>query len=551
MKNKRTVINIPTTSKVINNGTIIKKKVCVYARVSTLKELQKSSFELQISTYYNQINKNPYWEFAGVFADYGKSGTNVIYRTEFNKMIELARLGKIDIILTKSVSRFTRDTVDGLKIIQELRMLGVEVIFEKENISTNDTAFDFFLTIYTSVAEEESKINSSNVLWKYQKKMKQGGNTTSRLYGYTFDECGDYIINEPEADAVRLIFKLYLEGKTMKGIITELKIKGYKSATGKDTFPLNSLKDILTNEKYAGDMLLQKTTVIDVGSRRSKKNLTKPKYYVSNNHEPIIKKEDFLKVQEIRKERDRKYNKNHNVSKNHKYHNYIYSDIAKRFYRTKINHRNTKYEVKLLEMLDSNGNRILEAKNIYYKQVDKAIEEATKALIKDLRYLKDTFNQELNNKIKDSNLLLKIENTTNIINNLKDELKTVKASSIDAGLKDNLKSKLNEDLAIANADLIKLKHLKLMRYDYEKNVPILIKKLRDLSNNEDVCFKDIFKFIIAKSRENLILCIHLSNRNIADVNLDEEIDNESLYRGSFLYKQSRVLLDTVWSIIVL
>ena len=202
-------------------------------------------------------------------------------------------------------------------------------------------------------------------------------------------------------------------------------------------------------------------------------------------------------------------------------------------------------------MLDSNGNRILEAKNIYYKQVDKAIEEATKALIKDLRYLKDTFNQELNNKIKDSNLLLQIENTTNIINNLKDELKTVKASSIDAELKDNIKTKLNEDLAIANADLIKLKHLKLMRYDYEKNVPILIKKLRDLSNNEDVCFKDIFKFVIAKSRENLILCIHLSNRNIADVNLDEEIDNESLYRGSFLYKQSRVLLDTVWSIIVL
>lgn len=106
-------------------------------------------------------------------------------------------------------------------------------------------------------------------------------------------------------------------------------------------------------------------------------------------------------------------------------------------------------------------------------------------------------------------------------------------------------------MAIANADLIKLKHLKLMRYDYEKNVPILIKKLRDLSNNEDVCFKDIFKFVIAKSRENSILCIHLSNRNIADVNLDEEINNESLYRGSFLYKQSRVLLDTVWSIIVL
>lgn len=381
--------------------------------------------------------------------------------------------------------------------------------------------------------------------------MKQGGNTTSRLNGYTFDNEGNYIINESGAKAVRLIFKLYLEGKTMRKIISELKDKGFKSATGKGTFPLNSLKDILTNEKYAGDMLLQKTTVIDVGSRRSKKNITKPKYYVTNNHKPIISKDDFLRVQEIRKERDKKYNKNQNVSKNHKYHNYIYSGITKRFYRTKINHRNTKSEVKLLEMLDSNGNRILEAKNIYYKQIDIALEYATKALIKDLRYLKDIFNQELKNKIKNSELLLQIENTTNTINKLKDELKTVNTTSINEELKEKLKSKLKDDLVTSKTELVKLKHQKLMRYDYKKNVPILIKKLRDLSNNEDVCFKDIFKFVIAKSREDLILCLHLSNRNIADVNLDDEINNESLYQGKYLFKQSRLLLDTVWSIIVI
>lgn len=123
------------------------------------------------------------------------------------------------------------------------------------------------------------------------KENEMGENITSRLYVYKFNKYGNYIINEPEANTVRLIFKLYLEGKTMKEIITEIKTKGYKSATEKETFPLNSLKEILTNEKYAGDMLLQKTTVVEVGSRRSKKNLTKPEYYVSDNHQPIIKKE--------------------------------------------------------------------------------------------------------------------------------------------------------------------------------------------------------------------------------------------------------------------
>lgn len=192
-------IAINDTSLINMDGSLKKQKVAVYARVSTMKDLQKTSFELQLSTYYKQVNSNPLWEFAGVFADYGKSGTNITQRTEFKKMVELARLGEIDIILTKSISRFTRDTISGLKAIQELRKLDVEVRFEKENITTNDTSFDFFLTIFTSVAEEESKINSSNILWTYKNKMENGGNTTPRIYGYTFDKEGNFKINPKQA----------------------------------------------------------------------------------------------------------------------------------------------------------------------------------------------------------------------------------------------------------------------------------------------------------------------------------------------------------------
>ena len=174
------------TVKAIPDLNLKKKNVCAYARVSTKKELQESSFELQVATYYKMITENPLWNFSGVFADYGKSGTSTNKRAEFNKMIQLAELGEIDMIITKSVSRFTRDIIDGLRIIQYLRARNIEVFFEKENISSLDSVFDMFLSIYTSVAEEESRGISSNVNWQYDKKVNSGSSTTSKLYGYQY-----------------------------------------------------------------------------------------------------------------------------------------------------------------------------------------------------------------------------------------------------------------------------------------------------------------------------------------------------------------------------
>lgn len=360
-KNEVQKIKATNTQLINDDGTIKKSQVAVYARVSTMKELQKSSFELQVSTYHKEVTSNPLWEFAGVFADYGKSGTNVTHRKEFNKMMELARLGRIDIILTKSISRFTRDTVSGLKSIHELRDLGVEVKFEKENISTNDTAFDFFLSVYSSVAEEESRINSSNVLWSYKKKMSNGGNTTPRMYGYLIDKFGNFIIDEVQASAVRLIYNHYLDGKSLSEIIKTLHQKGYKTLNGGEYFSVGALNRILRNEKYAGDMLLQKTTVTKIGTRNSVPNKTKAMYYVTDNHEPIVSKEVFKRTQEMIKQRADKYYKKASNKIELEYANYVYSIIGQKFYKSKINHRNTKHEIKLLEVLDNNRNRILDA----------------------------------------------------------------------------------------------------------------------------------------------------------------------------------------------
>ena len=550
-KNEVQKIKTTNTQLINDDGTIKKSQVAVYARVSTMKELQKSSFELQVSTYHKEVTSNPLWEFAGVFADYGKSGTNVTHRKEFNKMMELARLGRIDIILTKSISRFTRDTLSGLKSIHELRDLGVEVKFEKENISTNDTAFDFFLSVYTSVAEEESRINSSNVLWSYKKKMNNGGNTTTRLYGYTFDKDGNFIIDEVQAYAVRLIFKLYLEGKSLKEIINSLFDKGYKTLNGSDYFSIGAINKILRNEKYAGDMLLQKTTVTKIGTRNSAPNKTKPMFYVTDNHDPIISKQVYKDVQAIIKSRSTKYYKEPSRKVLTEYANYVYSLIGQKFYKTKTNHRNTKNEIKLLEVIDNNRNRILDAKNIYYRQIDMTLENAANEIVKSIKTVKFDIENELEYKVTESGIIIEIESLTREINTLNSDLSSIETSAITSDGQKQIKANLSQKLNDANEKLLKLKYQMLMRYTYEKNIPLLMSKLRQLKNKEDVDLKEIFNLIIAKDRDNLLLCIHLSNRNIDEIDLSDELNNKPILSGTFNFIQTRLNIDVKWQIIII
>lgn len=543
--NKKIVSQI----KSANNLTIHKLNVAAYARVSTKKELQESSFELQVATYYEQIVSNPLWNFSGVFADYGKSGTSTAKRKEFNDMIALAMLGEIDIIITKSVSRFTRDVLDGLKIINDLRTLNVEVYFEKENISSLDSSFDLFLSIYTSVAEEESKQISSNVLWNYKKKMEGGLSTTSRLYGFKIIK-GEYYINEKEAEAVRLIYKLYLSGYKYSEIIDELENAGYESRNGKKRFSKSGISGILRNEKYAGDMLLQKTTVKKIGTRMSVPNTTKDKYYVYDHHDPIIDKETFKDVQQLISFRSKKYNPAKSKKKPMKYSNYVYSIIADKFYKSKVNHRGTKYEVKLLEVLDNNGNRILEAKNIYYRQIDELLEVASKQLISKQASIKKDIIEIMNTKINASNIDYKIESNMNASKDLKAKRGEITGLNLDSSLTNELTIKIENELKDLKFERSKLMFEKVMVYDYSKKYSVLKKMLLDVSRTDDFDFKELFKMVIAVDRENLILPLHLSNRNIKDVIISDEITSPPLFTGTFEFKQTRLNLDIKWSIII-
>ncbi|MCM1486738.1 MAG: recombinase family protein [Firmicutes bacterium] len=276
-------------------------KVAAYCRVSTDDKEQKTSYEAQIQYYTEKINKNPEWQMAGVFADEGITGTQAKKRPEFLKMIRLCRQGKIDVILTKSLSRFARNTVDSLNYIRELRVLGIAVISEKENINTLTAESEMLITIMSCFAQAESESISKNVAWGIRQSFKNGNVPMqyARLLGYRKTEKGNTEIVPEEAKIVREIFRKYLEGASMEQIADSLNNRGLTTKGGNSPYRKIVIQRILTNEKYVGDALLQKTYITDCITKKSRKNNGElPMYLVKNHHEPIISRTDFNRVQE-------------------------------------------------------------------------------------------------------------------------------------------------------------------------------------------------------------------------------------------------------------
>jgi DNA invertase Pin-like site-specific DNA recombinase len=239
------------------NTINVKRKVAAYARVSTDETDQLNSYQVQIKEFTERIKSNPEWEFAGMFSDEGITGTNMKKRIGMQKMLDSARNGEIDMIITKSISRFARNTVDMLTVIKEMREINVEIYFEKENISSADPKIDFILTIMSSIAQEESRNISENTKWGFRKRFAQGQlmmNTTHFL-GYDKDDEGQLVIIEDQAKTVQYIFNQYLNGMGVTRLATHLIEKGFKNGRGAVVWYPDTVKEILKNEKYAGEQL--------------------------------------------------------------------------------------------------------------------------------------------------------------------------------------------------------------------------------------------------------------------------------------------------------
>ena len=281
-----------------------RKRVAAYARVSTDSEDQIHSFKAQIDEYTTKITSNPNWEFVGMYSDEGISGTSLKKRDGLNALLKEAKKGNVDLILVKSISRLGRNTLDILTIVRELREIGVEIKFEKENLSSLDTRTDMVLTFHSSIAQEEAKNISDNVKWGIRKRMRDGNwkVPTEKFLGYTKDENGNMIIDESQADIVRAIFNLYLANKSIKEIIAYLEGSHYLTGSGKEKWSRQNIMQILQNEKYKGDLILQKTVVIDYLSHESRSNKDgkyADMWLVKNHHPAIISREAFDLVQTI------------------------------------------------------------------------------------------------------------------------------------------------------------------------------------------------------------------------------------------------------------
>lgn len=278
-----------------------RRRTAAYARVSSNHDDQLTSYSAQVSYYTNVIQNRGDLDFVRIYADEGVTGTSTVHRNGFRQMISDALAGEIDLIITKSVSRFARNTVDSLSTIRLLKEHGVECYFEKENIRTFDSKGELLLTIMASIAQEESRSVSENCIWGQRKRFADGKVTVpfSRFLGYERGANGNLAVNEKEAGLVRRIYRLFLQGKTPYSIAKQLTSEGIKTPCGKEKWSKLTVKNILTNEKYKGDALLQKGFTVDFLTKKKKRNRGEiPQYYVEGNHEPIISAEIFDMVQE-------------------------------------------------------------------------------------------------------------------------------------------------------------------------------------------------------------------------------------------------------------
>lgn len=401
----------PTTGRLAPITTVVtKKRVAAYARVSTDNEEQLSSFDAQMDYYTRHIKSNSAWDFVEVYTDEGISATSTKKREGFNRMISDALSGKIDLIITKSVSRFARNTVDTLTTVRKLKAKGVEVYFEKENIYTLDSKGELLITIMSSLAQEESRSISENVTWGQRKRFADGKVSLpyKQFLGYEKGDDGLPKIVEKEAKVIRLIYKLFLEGKMPTGIAKHLTINKIATPAGKEVWCESTIRSILKNEKYKGDAMLQKSFTVDFLTKKKKINEGEiPQYYVENSHPAIITPEVFdLVQQEIKKRKNTKGYKTGRSCFSSK----IVCGKCGSFYGSKVWHSNSKYR------------RVIWQCNSKFKNDEKC---STPHIYEDK--LKQAFVEAFNSILKNKNEIL--QGYESIIQTLTDTSKLDKESA--------------------------------------------------------------------------------------------------------------------------
>lgn len=308
------------------------KRVAAYARVSCDKDTMLHSLAAQIDYYRKYITRNPEWEFVGVYADEAKTGTKED-REQFQKLLSDCRLGLIDMVIAKSISRFARNTVTLLGTVRELKELGINVFFEDQGINSISEEGELMLTLMASQAQEESLSCSENCKWRIRKKFAEGIPNTFKIYGYDVKK-GELQINQKEAVIIKMIFDDYLSGMGRLSISNKLNALGIKTKNGR-CWNSEKIQKILKNEKYAGDLLLQKSYKSELGKKKRINNGILPQYLVRENHEAIIEKDVFERVQIEFASRKERFKVNKSTTQKYSFTGKITCGICGKNYRRK------------------------------------------------------------------------------------------------------------------------------------------------------------------------------------------------------------------------
>lgn len=478
------VIVIPAKKKKGNSIKESEKKklrVAAYARVSTDSDEQATSYDTQIDHYTNYIRRNPDWEFAGVFSDEGISGTYTKKRAGFNKMIEEAMEGNIDYIITKSISRFARNTLDCLKYIRKLKENNIPVYFEKENINTMDAKGEVLLTIMASLAQQESQSLSQNVKLGFQYRFQQGQVQVNhnRFLGYTKDEEGKLVVVPEEAKIVKRIYREYLEGASLRDIKVGLEKDKIVNGAGNKKWHVSNLNQILTNEKYMGDALLQKTYTVDfLNKKRVKNDGIAPQYYVENSHEAIIPKEIFMRVGE---EMDRRANmvsgkgKRRIYSSKYALSSIVYCSKCGDIYRRIAwNNRGKKYTVWRCCTRVTHGPEACEARTIKEEDLQEAVVEAINQLISESSKLKEIIKENIEKSITGDGSSQIDEIDKEMLKVQEELLKVANAKKDYTDLADRVEELRNEKEKI------------LLNMAEEKNEQIRLMELEEFLDNQEL-----------------------------------------------------------------
>ncbi len=489
-----------------------KKRVCAYARVSTDSDDQLNSYQAQIDEFTKKIQDNDEWEFIRMYADEGISGTSIKKRPEFLNMIEDAREGKIDLILTKSLSRFARNTVDTLTIVRELRSIGVEVFFEKENIYSSDTKVDFMLTIFSSIAQEEARNISENVKWGFQKRFKEGKVhiNTKRFLGYDKDDDGKIIINEIQAKTVRMIYDMYIAGSSLKEIVEFLTENEIPNGRDEIFWTSATVSTILTNEKYCGDAILQKRVTLDYLTHKSVKNNGRaPKYYIMNNHEPIIPRKKFELVQSLKTKRGKKKSTS-NYGNKYALSGMVYcGECGKVMNRHYYNYRKPTQRIVL-----SCKNRYKDPHVCSNKPVDNdllesaVIESIQKLNLHSPQIVKDTLNL-VKSSLDSSYMEMEIKQTQKEISNLESEIKEIININVGSMVEntDFYKAIYNEkkaSLIQLKVDLQNKKSLLIDQHLHDERIQQISEFLKGYTSLNKNILLGVYKAIIAVSQNEVI-----------------------------------------------